>query len=139
MPDWGKIDQNMILKKVTFNMRARKSLKAMFDLHSNNHSPLAWGYQWQYNCLKSNLLTITPSTNMSLNLGFERDDSTNTFGINPIASELKSIKFPLLHPTKIKSNRKFDKLVESKLAPSHFKILVSKLLNYSRRIISKTL
>lgn len=129
MLEWANVDQNQILKKTSTNFRAKKSLKKMFDIHYDNDSPLAWGYQWHFNCLLHNALTITPTLNMSLNIGFERNDSTNTFGINPIAHDLEETAFPLTHPRTIKQNLRFDKLVENKLCPSHINIIKGKLKN----------
>ena len=79
MSKWKECDQVKILKKTTFNYRSRKSLRSMFDLHCNNPT-LMHGATKHFNCLLSNKLAITPTCNMSLNMGFERDDSTNTFG-----------------------------------------------------------
>ena len=130
MSKWKECDQVGILKKTTFNYRSRKSLRSMFDLHCYNPDPHAWGYQWHFNCLLSNKLAITPTCNMSLNMGFEREDSTNTFGKNPIASKLKDCEFPLRHPNKIERNIKFDRHVENILSPSHTRILISKLKKF---------
>jgi len=129
MSEWEKINKNKILRKSTFNSRSKNSLKQMFDLHCNNPSPLAWGYQWHFNCLKNNYLSITPACNMSLNLGFEREDSTNTFGGNPIANQLDEAEFPLLHPSEIKPNESFDRLVENTICPSYTKVFIGKLFN----------
>jgi len=135
MSKWENSDKNRILKKTTFNSRSSKSLRAMFDLHCNNPDPHAWGYQWHFNCLDSNLLSITPVCNMSLNLGFGRDDSTNTFGDNPIAHELDVCEFPLVHPSKIERNKEFDRAVENEVCPSHSKIFFGKLNNLFKRLL----
>ena len=129
MSKWKECDQVKILKKTTFNYRSRKSLRSMFDLHCNNPDPHAWGYQWHFNCLLSNKLAITPTCNMSLNMGFERDDSTNTFGKNPIASGLKDCEFPLKHPETIERNINFDRHVENIISPSHTRIIIGKIKN----------
>ncbi len=129
MMEWANVDQKRILNKTLTNLRAKKSLNKMFNIHYNNDNPLAWGYQWHFNCLFNNALAITPTSNMSLNIGFEREDSTNTFGINPLAHDLEETTFPLKHPETIKQNLIFDKLVEDKLCPSNFNIIKGKLKN----------
>jgi hypothetical protein len=134
MPQWEETNQNKLLKKTTFNSRSRNSLKRMFDLHCNNPAPLAWGYQWHFNCLENNYLSITPARNMSLNLGFERDDSTNTFGKNPIANQIEEVVFPLHHPRELKPDALFDKLVENIMCPSYSKVFTGKLLKKIKKL-----
>lgn len=137
MPDWEHVDQRHILRKTTFNCRSRKSLKRMFDLHCNNPSPLAWGYQWHFNCLKNNLLSITPSKNLSVNLGFEREDSTNTIGKNPFLNGLGTLSFPLRHPEKIVADTTFDKRTEEAICPSHWKVILGKLRSRVKLLINR--
>lgn len=129
MSQWENVDQTSLLKKTTFNIRSRNSLKRMFELHCNNPSPLAWGYQWHFNCLNNNLLSITPSKNLSVNLGFEREDSTNTFGKNPFLNGLDTLNFPLKHPERIVADYTFDKRTEEEICPSHWKVFFGKLSN----------
>jgi hypothetical protein len=137
MADWEHVDQKELLRKTTFNLRSRNALKRMFDLHCNNPYPLAWGYQWHFNCLNNNLLSITPSKNLSINLGFDRNDSTNTFGKNPFRYDLEDISFPLKHPENIIADSTFDKRTEETICPSHWKVFWGKLSNKINMIINK--
>jgi len=66
---------------------------------------------------------------MSLNLGFERSDSTNTFGKNPIASPLGENKSPLKHPDKIERDWDFDQAIEKIVCPSDYAFLTGKIRN----------
>lgn len=137
MIDWKHVDQRYLLKKTTFNLRSRRSLRRMFDLHCDNPSPLAWGYQWHFNCLNNNLLSITPSKNLSWNLGFERNDSTNTFGKNPFKNSLDNLIFPLKHPANILADTTFDKRMEDEICPSYWKVFIGKLGNRIKSITDK--
>ena len=136
MSDWQNVDKDKILSEACCNARAKRELSKMFDLHCNNPDPWAWGYQWYFNCMYKNALSITPSVNMSLNLGFERIDSTNTFGSNPIASPLREIKFPLNHPETIKRNWEFDHQIEKIVCPNDFLLLKTRVLNKLKNYIS---
>ena len=137
MSKWEHVDQTTLLRKTTFNIRSRNALKHMFDLHCGNPSPLAWGYQWHFNCLNNNLLSITPSNNLSVNLGFERDDSTNTFGKNPFLNRLDNLSFPLRHPEIIVADTTFDKRTEEAICPSHWKVFLGKLSNRVKLMINR--
>ena len=101
----------------------------MFDLHCDNPSPLAWGYQWLFACLHNKALSVTPKINMSLNLGFNREDSTNTSGENPVASPIGDCGFPLIHPSTILRNVEYDRAVSNLVSPSYLSVLLGKLRN----------
>lgn len=127
MLKWREANKRKMLRELCFNSRERKSLRNMFDLHCDNPRPLAWGYQWMFSCLYNQALSITPSANMSLNLGFDRNDSTNTFGENPVESPIIKCKFPLTHPVEIKRDIEYDRAVSKHVSPSHLSVISGKL------------
>lgn len=129
MKSWKFIDQNRFVKKHSFSLRERNNLKKMFDLHCENPDPWACDYQWQFNLLKNQSLAVTPSVNMSLNIGFEREDSTHTKGQNPMASPLGQCSFPLKHPYVIERSRVYDKRLANKMCPSYCSIYFNKIVN----------
>lgn len=129
MSEWKNCNKRKILNEACCNWRAKRGLKKMFDQHCENEDPWAWGYQWYFNCIEKGALSITPKVNMSLNLGFERNDSTNTFGENPIASQLEQCSLPLIHPQEIKRNWDFDKAIEKIVCPPDTHYLKSRLYN----------
>lgn len=65
-----------------------------------------WDYRWVYHCWLNNGLTILPNTNLMTNIGFD-EDATHTTGLADLPKR-ESLKFPLIHPKKIKHNRKED-------------------------------
>ena len=124
---WRNVDKRDILRDHCFSYRERRSLMNMFNLHCNNDKPLACDYQWTFNLLYNNALSITPYQNMSLNIGFERNDSTHTKTENPFLRPIENCLFPLTHPKKIKRNLYMDKKVSSFLSPSYTEIYKKKI------------
>ena len=137
MSKWKNCDKGKILDKACCNWRAKRGLRKMFDIHCDNDDPWAWGYQWYFNCIEKGALSITLSVNMSLNLGFERNDSTNTFGKNPIASELETCAFPLIHPSEISRNWDLDKEIERIVCPSDIRYLRNRIFNKLKNMFPK--
>ena len=129
MPEWKKTDQKKLLDAHCYSNREKRSLKHLFDLHCQNPDPWACDYQWIFNCLHNKALSITPRSNMSLNIGFERSDSTHTNGINPLASPLNECTFPLSHPNHITRNLRYDKALSRKICPSNKRVLTGKIIN----------
>jgi hypothetical protein len=127
MSNWKYIDQKRVLKEHCFNYRERNSLKKMFDLHCNNPSPWACDYQWTFNLINNNALSITPYSNMSLNVGFDREDSTHTKNKNPFYRKIQNCTFPLSHPQKIQRNTDIDRMTSNMLSPSYTSIYKSKI------------
>ena len=126
MPKWEIANQKNILRSASSNCRGRRGLREMFNIHCNNPDPWAWGYQWHFNCLYNKLLTITPAQNMSINIGCNRIDSTNTKGENPFSSPLKDCTFPLNHPNEVTCNQKFQRLASNCVCPSDFSYFIDR-------------
>lgn len=137
MPEWKKADQKGLLNDHCFSSREKRSLKHLFDLHCENPDPWACDYQWTFNCLHNNALAVTPKKNMSLNIGFDRDDSTHTSGQNPFASPVLSCDFPLKHPEQITRNTAYDRVLSRKMCPSDFSVFFEKLKNKITSISGK--
>ena len=133
MKSWEETNKKKLLKKHCFSYRERRNTKKMFDLHCNNPDPWASDYQWTFTLLKNNSLSITPYSNMSLNIGFNRDDSTHTIGENPFERKLDECYLPLRHPTTIERHINLDRQIASLICPSYTNIYKSlikrKLLN----------
>ena len=135
MPEWKHVDQNLLLGDHCFSRREKNSLKHLFDLHCNNPDPWACDYQWIFNCLFNKALSITPKNNMSLNIGFDRVDSTHTSGTNPFANPLEECVFPLSHPKLTRRNIEFDKALSKKMCPSSSSVFWGKIINKFTRLL----
>lgn len=68
-----------------------------------------WDYQWSFTKFYKNGLSIIPSKNLIINIGFG-DNATHTKGKKSSLTfrELSDIKFPLKHPKLITRNRQLD-------------------------------
>lgn len=133
MSTWKTANQRKLLSDHCFSRREKLGLKKMFDLHCQNQDPWACDYQWQFNLLYNNSLCITPTHNMSLNIGFDRSDSTHTFGSNPFASPLENTQFPICHRKEIERTLDYDEKLSCKMCPSHFVFYRDKILNRFKR------
>jgi hypothetical protein len=69
-----------------------------------------WDYQLAFACWRNNMLSIIPSRNLTLNIGFGID-ATHTVGETPKLvrkSAPKPITFPLDHPDRVERTAKTD-------------------------------
>lgn len=68
-----------------------------------------WDYQLIYNQLMNRQYTIVPSKNLIKNIGYNTQGTHTLNESHPLSNlELKTLKFPLNHPKKIKSNKHFE-------------------------------
>jgi hypothetical protein len=127
MPEWSQIDQNGLLRKYCSRRNERLGIKKMFDLHCNNNAPWTWDYQWVFNCWNRNTLAITPTRNLCIDIGFERDDSSHNTGKNPFNNPIETIDFPLIHPENTQRDKRFDKCLSKIITPSALEKIMGKL------------
>ena len=135
MKEWKNSNQKRLLKDFCFSWRERIGTKKMFDLHCENSDPWACDYQWQFCLLQNKAFCITPAKNMSLNIGFDRHDSTHTFGDNPFASPLRDIEFPIIHRKDIVRSTDYDRKLSQKMCPSHFKFYLDRFEGKFRKFL----
>ena len=114
MKDWNKDNSADFLfshlhNKSTINFW-RKMIEDVYDRKIDT-----WDVQLQYYFWKQNGLTVIPSKNLVVNLGFGLD-ATNTSGSGGLYEMMKfqSIDFPLIHPKLVQPNNYADK-IENKL------------------------
>ena len=117
MEDWGKINQKAFLKNFFKNKKHRNNVKNMYDVHFDNQDPWTWDYQWEFNCLNNAPYSITPSKNLCVDVGFERDDAIHNKGQNPFYFPLGELTFPLSHPKTLSSNHNYDRHIIDKICP----------------------
>jgi hypothetical protein len=102
-----------------------------------------WDHQWQYAVMSRRGLSISPSVNLLSNLGFGRDDATQT----PLAGDLAELglhamTFPLRHPPMIAENpwieRHFARQLVEHMGPTVqlFRRIVPS--HRARRLIKRT-
>lgn len=135
MKEWDLLDKEYFLKKYFTNPKHRNAVKKMYDLHCFNEDPWTWDYQWEFNCLNNAPISITPTVNLCLDIGFNREDSTHNKGLNPFDNPLQEISFPLIHPKDISVDHIYHKTINKMICPSNISIFKGKLLNKLKRLI----
>jgi hypothetical protein len=90
----------------------------------------AWSVQLQILQFLNNGLTIIPSKNLVVNLGFDSKSATNTKGSGGLYRKMKleSITFPLSHPSPIANNSFADKIETKTLHRMGFKEKIRRIL-----------
>ena len=118
------------------------------DLFSNKHEAIywerifektfsgkinSWAYRWFFANLIEGRVSVAPNVNLISNIGFGRDDATNTQLISKEADIATSpITFPLLHPSFIVINKVADDFEYRTLL---YHSIYKRLLNKIRRIL----
>jgi hypothetical protein len=94
----------------------------------------SWDYQWFFANLIEGRVSVAPNVNLISNVGFGRDDATNTKLISKEADIATSpITFPLLHPSFIVVNKMADDF-EYRTLLNHS--IYKRLRNKIKRILS---
>ncbi|MCK9467533.1 MAG: hypothetical protein M0P94_04370 [Candidatus Absconditabacterales bacterium] len=113
------------IKKLNLNFIERILFrKRMRDTILKKHT---WDLQLWFKILKAGGLSIIPKRNLVKNIGFDDlalNTKPNKWDIKYLQKERGSLRFPLIHPSEIKQNRKLDrKLLEKDLK----RVLLKKL------------
>lgn len=131
MSDWPQMRVSPAFKsKIAQTNRGREYWLNIFDKTYNNKID-TWDYQLIYSCLKNNLLSVIPSNNLVLNIGFG-SDATHTVGVAPrhvVRMQTLKLTFPLVHPEEIKASQSLDlKILDAVFLSDS--VLVTKLKNH---------
>lgn len=130
-PIWGWATWKRVWEKYDINMNhwdqsisKFKSVPSIFNYREKLWNSIflkvlsnqidTWDYQWTFSFWKNNLLSIVPKINLVKNIGFD-ENATHTKHDEPLfvkKSITTEIVFPLVHPSSIIINKKFDLLVE---------------------------
>ena len=97
-----------------------------------------WDYSFTYTIWKEQGLSIYPKNNMVQNIGFNRDDATNTKGDSKFAHmKVYELQENIAHPKEIKQNRELDYknfLISYELQPFHTRVC-NKLKRIARKLL----
>jgi len=90
----------------------------------------AWSVKLQLMQFLLKGLTIIPSKNLVINLGFDNKDATNTKGSGGLYQKMKleTLTFPLIHPTEIVQNLEADEIEIKLFHKFGFKEKIRRLL-----------
>ena len=98
---------NKCLKKYFSTKKEREYWLKIFDMMKKNLND-TWDYQWIFTQWLNNAINIIPNVNMIENIGFNEDGTHTTWAI-PGTSDRASYNIAeIVHPNKIKINRKAD-------------------------------
>jgi hypothetical protein len=97
-----------------------------------NFQTNTWDTQVAYMFLFNNFLSAIPSRNLVTNIGFGRDDATNTRGSSGIGNLIAfEIEFPLVYPTIAENWSEFDVILSQRYSiPSIGKRVLRKLWKF---------
>lgn len=92
--------------KMNFSSAAERRFIGKKLLGVKSQRIQTWDYQWIYSILKNNGISITPNSNLIINIGF-RNVSTHTFLKDSYreVAVLQEAPTPLIHPEKIVDTR----------------------------------
>ncbi|MDB9395286.1 hemolytic protein HlpA [Microcystis aeruginosa] len=104
--------------------------KIFWEAYHEKDTINAWSYQWSFARLLYSGLSIIPSVNLILNIGFGKD-ATHTFDASVIDNSRcqYEMNFPLKEPYGLAVDREYDRL--------YFKSAMKPSKNYLKRIINK--
>jgi hypothetical protein len=111
IPDWINIKSSDLLPGILKTKNAINYWKTILD-EVNSGVIDAWSLQLQLDQFKNDGLTIIPSKNLVINLGFDNSEATNTKGSGGLYRKMKleTISFPLSHPDLVKQNVEADEI-----------------------------
>jgi len=134
---WGWATWSRVWKKFNLNMKNwKKSGNEVISERFKNNPNLSnyyfaafnstfqkkidtWDHQFVYYVWKSKGLTISPSVNLVRNIGFNKNATHTKLKNIYLELRAKEMKFPIIHPKKVKENEyltnKLDRYLERKI------------------------
>lgn len=111
--DWRLVEKNLPL--LTSSKMEAEFHKNCFKACEGNKID-TWDYQWRFTVFRNKGICIFPNKNLVSNLG-HGEDATHTLNKNHWRSNLETeeIRFPIIHPKRIKISKKADKFLISNL------------------------
>jgi hypothetical protein len=101
MKQWPKVKESGQLKSIFKDPVVLERWQHRFEQYYRGEAK-SWDGQWAFACVINRGLCINPVVNLVTNIGFSKDAYTTKSVGNELADvPLKTIKFPLRHPTAI--------------------------------------
>ena len=118
MADWPRLKKSNWLRKLGGGSLAFKRYwTEIFDRLYQGRID-SWAYYWTYSAWLNNSLTVLPSRNLVVNLGFD-EKATHTAGMWHLGGQgLQQMEFPLTHPEAVERDEWADRWT----ARNHFHI-----------------
>lgn len=112
LESWPRFKRSGLLGGIALSRRFRSMMRYEWDVvHAGGGT---WDHQWQYAVMRNSGLSVSPSRNLCINLGF-RGDATNLNDADYVFSKLplESLDFPLRNPPEVARNPAVDALFET--------------------------
>jgi GR25 family glycosyltransferase involved in LPS biosynthesis len=107
------------IESILKNRKAQKYWLKKFEMVFNSHID-TWDYQWVYAIWNNSGLCITPSKNLSKNIGFG-NEATHTNVVNPnIENQIAYSLNKIIHPTKVVVDTSADDYTFKKIFSPNF-------------------
>jgi hypothetical protein len=135
--NWETVKQDGILREIYSREVEVEYWSRIFESMHLGTGPDTWDYQWVYANLINNLLSIRPSVNMVLNIGFGKD-ATHTHDPDSEKARLQAqaMSFPLRHPPYMVPMTSFDDLDRQiSFVPGFGRKVERKLRSLRRRLL----
>lgn len=129
IPNWSSLRNSDLLSQILKTKAAVKYWKTILDEVKSGIID-AWSLQLQLDQFKNKGLTVIPSKNLVINLGFDNSDATNTKGSGGLYQKMKleSLTFPLSHPDLVEQNIEADEMEIKLFHKFGFKEKIRRLL-----------
>ena len=121
LDSWPRFKREGLLDGLPISRRFRALMRYEWDtVHAGGGT---WDHQWQYAVMRNSALSVSPSRNLCVNLGF-RADATNLSEPDYVFAKLplETLELPVRHPPEVARNPAIDALFEKvywhKLAPA---------------------
>ena len=147
---WQQVDLNMsywtefrdsgALRSAVYTREEERYWRWIYDgIHSGQRRN-AWDYQLILTCLKNNLFTVVPATNLVSNMGFGSDATHCLNDQSPLSGmSTGEIRFPLISPKKTQASFKKDYLIfNRRFGKNHFRSLSEVQPRFASILVSIT-
>ena len=111
LESWPRVKRSGLAAGMAVSPRFRRLLERDWELVRAGRG--TWDHQWQYAVLRHHGLSVSPATNMLINIG-QRADATQQQGRDRIlsSSNLDEMEFPLRHPPEVARNASVESVFE---------------------------
>jgi len=140
MPYWTEFRDSGALRSELYTRKEERYWRWIYDGIQSGQRRNAWDYQLILTCLKNNLLTVVPATNLVSNLGFGSDATHCLNDQSPLSGiPTGEVFLPLIHPKKTKASLKKDYLIfNRRFGGNHFRSLAEFQPNVASILIALT-
>lgn len=121
------------VNRLPISHESKMGIFSTFNTMTSDNPIDTWDYQLLFNIIFHKGLTIIPTTNLCQNIGCGVEQATHTTVFDDIIFNHVGKKiFPLSHPSKVKNNKKLDRITFSNSISetSYRKSLLAKVIHY---------